>query len=209
MHEGIVMLIFRRAAAHLLALLGIIALLAGCTLSSKEKLVTDEESVTPLPASFAFFTYTDKAGAYVRTEEAAQVFTLNGKGYANPDGVMSAYFVPLEGNTYLLAASAADGSLYGVAQLFDTGVLEIEMVFDSGLEEALVAAAPPADIAAAIKVSEGGIEVTSRDALDFVIALIAEDKLPVAPLVAYVAESADSSTPASISRDGDGWTVTN
>lgn len=200
---------WRRVAANLLALFGLAVLLAACTLSSKQNLITDGEAVTPLPPSFAFFTYNDKPDGFVRADEAGQVFTLAGKGYTSADKTMSAYFVPLEGDTYLLAATAADSSLYGIARLFDTGVLEIRMVFDTGLEEALAAAAAPAEITAAIKVVEGGIEVTSREALDFVIALIAEGKLPTAPLIAYIGETPDSPTPASITRDGDGWKVTN
>lgn len=202
------LLTWRRALANLLALAGLATLLAACTLSSKAKLIADDEAATPLPASFAMFTYTDKPEGFVRTEEAGQVFTLDGKGYTSADKTMSAYFVPLEGDTYLLAASAADGSLYGTARLFDTGVLEIRMVFNTGVEEALTAAAAPAAITAAIKVAEGGIEVTSREALDFVIALIAEGKLPTAPLIAYIGETPDSPTPASITKDGDGWKVT-
>lgn len=200
---------FRRAAASLCALLGIVALLAACTLSSKEKLIADDEAVTPFSQSFAFFTYTDKPEGFVRTEEAPQIFALDGKGYTSADGTMTAYFVPLaDDDTYLLAVTAADGSLYGIAELHETGVIEIRMVFDAGLEEALAAAAAPADIAAAIKVSDGAIEVTSREALDFIVALIAADKLPTAPLIAYIGEAADSPTPAAITRDGDGWKVT-
>lgn len=201
---------WRRPAANLLAVFGVVLLLAACTLSSKEKLVTDNEAVTPFPQSFVFFTYTDKPEGFVRTEEAGQVFTLSGKGYTNADGTMTAYFVPLEENTYLLALSAPDASLYGVAHLFDTGVLQIDMVFDSGLEQAIADAAAPAPIASALTVgSDGGIEVTSREALDFVIGLIAEGKLPTAPLVAYVGETVESPTPAAITRDGESWKVAN
>lgn len=200
---------WRRLAANLLALFGVVILLAACTLSSKEKLVTDNEATTPLPQSFAFFTYTDKPEGFIRTEEAGQVYTLDGKGYASADKTMNVYFVPLEANTYLMAVVAADGSLYGVAHLFDTGVLQIDMVFDTGIEQAIADAAAPAPIASALSVSDGGIEVTSREALDFVIGLIAEGKLPTAPLVAYVGETPESPTPASIAKDGDGWKVTN
>ena len=164
--------------------------------------------MTPLPASFAFFGYADKPEGFVRTEEAGEIFALEGKGYVSADDSMSVYFVPLAGNTYLLAATAAEGSLYGIARLFETGVVEVRMVFDTGLEEALVAAAAPAAIAAALEVTDGGIEVSSREALDFVIALIVADKLPTAPLIGYVGATPDSPTPASINRDGDGWKVT-
>lgn len=200
---------WRRPAANLLAVFGVVILLAACTLSSKEKLVTDTDATTPLPQSFAFFTYTEKPEGIVRTDEAGQIFTLNGKGYVNPDGTMTAYFVPLEGNTFLLALAAADSSLYGVARLFDDGVLQIDMVFGAGLEQAIADAAVPAPVASALTVSDGGIEVTSREALDFVIGLIAEGKLPTAPLIAYVGETAESPTPAAITRDGESWKVVN
>lgn len=200
---------WRRLAAKLLAVFGVLVLLAACTLSSKEKLVTDNEATTPLPQSFTFFAYTEKPEGFVRTDEAGQTFTLNGKGYTNPDGAMAAYFVPLEGNTYLLALSAADGNLYGVANFFDAGVLQINMVFGTGLEQAIADAAVPAPIASTLTVSDGGIEVTSREALDFVVGLIAEGKLPTAPLIAYVGETPESPTPATITRDGESWKVVN
>lgn len=200
---------WRRPAANLLAVFGVVLLLAACTLSSKEKLVTDDEATTPLPQSFAFFSYTEKPEGFVRTDEAGQTFTLDGKGYVNPDGTMTAYFVPLAGNTYLLAASGADSSLYGVARLFDTGIMQIDMVFGAGLEQAIAAAAAPTAITSALTVSDGGIEVTSREALDFVIGLIVGGKLPTAPLIAYVGETAESPTPTAITKDGESWKVVN
>lgn len=202
--------LWRRALASVAAIVGLATLLSACVLSSKENLVGSEETVTPLPASFAFFTYTEKPEGFVRTEEAGQFYALDGKAYVGSDKTMTVHFAPLgTDDTYLMAAVGADGTLYGTARLFDSGVLEIRMVFGEGLEAALEAAAAPPDVAAAITVADGGIEVASRAALDFVIALITENKLPTAPLIAYVAATADSPTPASISRDGDGWKVVN
>ena len=203
------LLSLRRIAANLLALCGLIIVLAACTLASRENFTTADEAVTPLPASFAFFGYADRPGGFVRTEEAGEILKLEGKGYVSADNSMSVYFVPLAGNTYLLAATAAEGTIYGIAKLYDTGVVEVRVAFDAGLEEALAAAAAPAAIAAALKVTDGSIEVTSREALDFVIALIVGDKLPTAQLIGYVGATPDSPTPASINRDGDGWKVTN
>jgi len=198
-----------RRAAQGLVLCCLVALLAACTLSSGQNLISDDEAVTPLPASFAFFPYDDKPDGLVRAEGAAEVFTLDGKAYVSADKSMWAHFVPLAGDGYLLVATAAEGSLYGVARLFETGVVEVRMLFDAGLEPALAAAAAPAAVTSAVKVVDGGIEVTSREALDFLIALIDSGGLPTTPLIGYVAETPASPTPALITRDGDGWKVTN
>jgi hypothetical protein len=188
-----------RRLTSFLASFALALVMAACTITSETNLVAEGEGAAPLPATFYFFTYTDKEGALVRTEDAPMAFTLGeGNLYADAAGQMKIAFVPLGADgTYLLSIAAADGSMYGLARLADE-IMEIRMVLSDDVAAELQAAG-----AAAVTVQDGGIMLTDRATLDLVIGLIAEGKVTTSPLLGYVGESAEATVPATLVKDGD------
>ena len=186
--------------AGFLALGALAVVLSACMITSETNLVADGEGVTPLPATFHFFSYTEKEGAIVRTEDAPMSFTLGeGNFYADAAGQMKVAFVPLgsEEGTYLLSIAAPDGSIYGVARLADN-LMELRMVLGSDVAAELQAAG-----ATSVQVKDGGIIVADRAMLDLVAGLVAEGKITASPVLGYVGETADATVPATLVKDGD------
>ena len=186
--------------ASFLALGALAIVLSACMVTSEANLVADGEGVAPLPATFSFFTYTDKEGAIVRTEDDPMAFTLGeGNLYADAASSMKVAFVPLgsQEGTYLLSIAAPDGSMYGVARLADN-IMEIRMVLGGDVAAELQAAG-----ATTVPVEEGSIVVTDRATLDLVAGLILEGKLTTSPLIGFVGESATATVPATLVKEGD------
>lgn len=191
----------------LLATLSIGLVLAACTLSSDTDLVAGDALATPLPESFAIFAYRQEGDAWVRTDEAALDFRREGDAYLAGDRSMTVRFVPLEAQTYLIAARGAEpGALYGTAWI-GGDILAIRMVFDDGLEAAVatLASGLPPDIASDILVTDDGIKVTRRETLDRVIGAIRAHALPMALLVAWIGPDGNAGPPARIIADGEGF----
>ena len=200
--------IWRRAVANLFALGALAMLLSACMLTSEKDLIADTGTATPLPASFTMHTYSDKEGAFAPSEEAGTVFRLAGQGYVSGDDAMTVHFAPLDDGRYLMSVGSADGVLYGIARFADN-ILEIRMIFatepDAAIDAARSGASP--DAIAGLTVAEGGVTVTNRAALDFVVGLMASGELATAPLVAFVAEGG-TERPATIAVDGDWYKAT-
>jgi hypothetical protein len=189
-----------RRLASLVALCGVALALSACMITSETSLLAEGEGATPLPATFHFFTYTDKEGAIVRTEDEPMFFTLGDDNlYADAAGTMKVAFVPLAENdqTYLMSVATSDGSLYGLARYAD-GLMEIRMVLGGDVAAELQAAG-----ATDVTVEDDGITIADRETLDLVVGLIAEGKLTTAPLIGFIAESADATVPAAIVAEGD------
>lgn len=198
-----------RRVVGLAATLAIGLVLAACTLSSDTDLVAADAPATPLPASFAMFPYKLEGADYVRTDDAATDYALEGSAYIAGDRSMTIRFIPLEGDTYLMATSGAEpGALYGTVWIKDS-VVAIRMIFGDGLEAAIetATAGAPAAIVADIAVAEGGIKVAKRETLDYVIGLIRDGTLPTSPLVAWIGPDGNATPPARIVADGDGFKV--
>lgn len=185
-----------------------ITLLAACTVSSPTQLVTADEAVTPLPAKFVAYGYKQgEDDAYTRTEEAPMSFALSGNAYVASDNSMTLRFVPLDNNGYLLSVSGNEpGALYGTAWVKGQ-IVVIRMILadnaDVALEKAK-SASPPA-IASDIITSDGGLGVTRRETLDHLVSLMRKGTVPTSPLVAWVTEDPDATTPTRIVKDADGW----
>lgn len=196
-----------RRVVGLAAIAAIGLVLAACTLSSDTDLVAADALATPLPASFAMFPYKADGADYVRTDDAATDYALEGDTYIAGDRSMTIRFIALEGDTYLMAASGAEpGALYGTIWIRDD-VVAIRMIFGDGLEAAIDAATAgaPAAIVADIAVAEGGIKVTRRETLDYVIGLIEAGTLPTSPLVAWIGPEGNATPPARLVAEGDGF----
>jgi len=190
-----------RGRLSLLAAIALAVLLSGCVLSSDELLVSDGEAVTPLPGPFAMAVYEEDGAGYKRNDEDPPgEFTLDGKGYVSSDGTMTAYFVPLETNTYLVALSSPDGNMYGFATYRDN-VLDLDIVLGDIEGNADLKAIPGVEIA------DGGVKLTDRAALDAVVALHQEGKLEMAPVIGYIGADANADFPAKLTPNGDAWTA--
>ncbi|HWA19873.1 MAG TPA: hypothetical protein VG757_12830 [Devosia sp.] len=198
------------AGRALFALLALAALSA-CTVFSQTPLVSDSEVATPLDPSFALVFYTEEPDGYTKGDDDPQPFTLTPAGYEAGDKSMTVRFVPLEGNQYLLAVNMQGGNLYGVARIFDNHVLEVHLVLDEAYQDAIKAklASAPADISGAIAITDAGVEAKTRPALDFLVQMLAAGEIGQTPMIGYIAPSATDPFPSAITKDGDGWSVTN
>lgn len=195
-------------ATKLAAGLVSVVALSACMIISEQPLVDEAEATTPLPAKTYLFGYEeDGLDALKRNTEAPLDMTLNGKTYASSDGSINAMFVPLdESGNYLMALSGPDGQVYGSAWIKDN-LLAVKIILgESGPNKAIEAEKPFAGgVLDEIKVEEGGITVTTREALDYLIGMSREDKLDMAPIVMVFSDSADAGVPARLVRDGAGW----
>jgi hypothetical protein len=196
-----------RRALGLAAAVLLTALLSACLVTSKEALITDDEAVLPFDPAFTMTSYkAGEDGTFTPTDDAPLTFTASGKAYDAGDKSMVVRFSPLEGEgMYLLTITGKDpGAFYGIGQLRD-GIFIIRMILGSGADKAIEAAktSAPADVAADITASEGGVEVSKRATLDYVVGLLASGTLPADPLVAYLAAAPSAATPKSIVKDGD------
>lgn len=190
-----------RGGLGLLATIALAALLSGCILSSDDLLVSEGEAATPLPGPFAMVRYEEDGAGYKRSDEGPPgEFALEGKGYVSSDGAMTAYFVPLETDTYLVALSSPDGNMYGFATYRDN-VLDLDIVLGDVEGNADLKAIPSVEIA------DGGVKLTDRAALDAVVALHQEGKLEMVPVIAYIGADASADFPPKLTPNGDGWTA--
>jgi hypothetical protein len=185
--------------------------LSACSIYSEQPLVTDSEVTTPLDSSFALVFYEDGPEGYVKGEDDPQPFTLTGNSYEAGDKSMIARFVPLEGNQYLLAVDMQGANLYGVGRIFDNHVIEVHLVLDGEYAAAIKTklASAPADVSSSVSVTDGGVEVKSRPALDLLVQMLQAGEIGEKPMVGYIAASASDAFPSLIAKDGDGWAVTN
>lgn len=185
-----------------------ITLLAACTVSSPTQLVTGDEAVTPLPAKFVAYGYKQgEDDGYTRTEEAPMSFALSGNAYVASDNSMTLRFVPLDNNGYLLSVSGNEpGALYGTAWVKGQ-IVVIRMILADNADVALEKAksASPPGIASDIVTSDGGLGVTRRETLDYLVSLMRKGTVPTSPLVAWITEDPDAVTPTKIVKDADGW----
>ncbi|WP_417309425.1 hypothetical protein [Devosia sp.] len=161
--------------------------LTACTITSPTLLVSDAETVTPLPDTFEMTPYEAHPDGYEIADDEPSIFTRDGTAYVVADGSFTARFAPLSDDLYLLAATAAtEGPLYGIARL-DGQALLIRMVFASTDEAlAMVVHDAPPDIAADIESTRGGIVVTNRATLDYLLARFADGTLETEPVVAWI-----------------------
>ncbi len=196
-----------RSLLNLIAVAAALAL-AACTISSPTQLVGPDEGVSPLPATFVAYGY--KRGEddiWRRTEEAPVSYALSGKAYVAADNSMTLRFVPLDNNGYLLSVAGNEpGALYGTAWVKGQIIVIRMMLADDGdvaLEKAK--AASPPDIASDISPEDGGLGVTKRETLDYLVSLMRKGTVATEPLVAWVAEDPDAPTPTTIRKDTNGW----
>jgi hypothetical protein len=194
-------MIARLCAALLLPLL-----LAACTISGPVDLVSEAESVTPLPAAFTFHPYVkQKEGGYALSPDDPMQFTQVGNQYESADGAMAVRFVPLDGDTYALAVIGEEReALYGTATLLDE-VLVLRVVLDSGLTAEVADAIGdiPEEIAADLQPQRSGITITRRDSLDFVLSKVHAGSIPTSPLLGWI--GADGADPPAMLQPEADW----
>jgi hypothetical protein len=198
-------------ALKLALLAGAGLLLAGCVIVSKTPLVTESEGVAVLPATLYLFSYNEDPAGYLRGEDPPGVLKLDGTSYTSEDGTMSVRFVPLDTEaTYLAAVESTDGNMYGIARYRDS-ILAINIILSDAapgdaIEAEKASGAAGSEVLKDVTVEDGGITVTTREALDYLVAMHLAGKLPMAPLVTFIGESADASAaPAKLVQDGDFW----
>jgi hypothetical protein len=199
------------AGRALFAVLMLVALSA-CAVFSQTPLISDSEVTTPLASTFALALYAKGPEGYTYAhDDEPQPFTLTPAGYEAGDKSMTVRFAPIEGDRYLLAVNMQGGNLYGVARVFDNHVLEVHLVLDGEYQAAIrnKLAAAPADVAGAVAISDGGVEIRTRPALDLLIQMLAAGEIGQTPMVGYIAASATDAFPKLIAKEGDGWAVTN
>jgi len=199
--------IVSRLTRTVIALAALAVLITGCTLASPTDLIADDATATPLPDTFGFFSYQTGEGGYVRTSDNAAEFKLDGMAYVGTDG-LKIRLVPYDGsdNRYLMGLTNSDGHIYGLVTLHDEGkVAEIRMVMtrDGPFELQRYIEGPGAAIAGGVTIVGEQIQVTSREALDDLLARIDDGTIPTSRLIGYIGPSASSPPPATISIDGD------
>ncbi|MDR3473141.1 MAG: hypothetical protein P4M09_15890 [Devosia sp.] len=201
------------------AALAVSLILAGCTISSENKLIADTEGAAPLPDSFTFFPYEADADGYVPAKDAPAAFTRQGKSYVSTDmadvkGPLDVRFLPIGDQDYLVAASFGEAPdvVYGFARYAD-GVLSLALTPDADTSAAIDrerAGAMPKTVKAldGITVSQGtdAITLTTRSALDYLARMYVAGRLPMGRLsVAYIALNPNAVPPSRLVRDGRHW----
>ncbi len=195
--------LWRRAAA-LVAAVVFASVLSGCMLTSDTMLVSDDEATLAFGDGFTMVAYQEAdGGALVPGADRPPRFKTTGNGYVDDEGEMTVYFVPLEEDLYLLAVEGPDGGLYGIAR-HRTGVLELRVVFDADPEAQLMATGDT--VPDSVAFAEGGASVGDRAGLDAMIALMRNNRLTTAPLVAWVGSDPP---PARLVPEGDWYRVEN
>ncbi|HVW92605.1 MAG TPA: hypothetical protein VHB74_08350 [Devosia sp.] len=195
--------------------LGLGLLLAACTITSAQPLVADAEAVTPLPDHFIFYSYKAGPDGYRRTEDGPMIFTRRGKTYvatdpSTKDDHMVLRFLPLS-HGYLLAVNGMDGdpdgTLYGFMS-YANGVMSLETTPDAGTAAAIEKARPGTKALDELAIgSSGEIELSSRAALDALIDLYEQGRLPLGDrLVGEVVENPDAQPATRLIATATGWT---
>jgi hypothetical protein len=195
-------------AARIAAAFALTAALAGCIIASEKVLVTPDEGVTPLPAKVYLFGYNDdKAGGFARAEDPPMLLSLDNKTYKSADGTLNVQFLPSDKpDTYVLAVGGPDGGVYGMATLKDS-LLQVDVIL-ADPDVATIIKAENAPVLADVKIDEsagGGMSLTSREQLDYVLQMVRDGKLKLSGMVMFAAESDTATVPAKISPDGSGW----
>lgn len=192
-----------------LAALALCVLLAGCTISSEELLVSDTELAFPLPQSFALTPYmrdAEAGGFKPDRKEAPRPFTLRDGAYWSDEGSLALRFVARPAGGFLLAASNPEGEhLYGRA-VVEGDVMVLQMMIDNDAElAAIIAAADAANTpgVADLAHTDGGLVPATREALDLTIGWLEDGTLVARPLVTFVGADATTTPPNRI-RDVDG-----
>ena len=178
-------------------------MLSACTITSPTLLVSEAETVTPLPDSFVMTPYEANADGYEIAGYKPWTFTRDGSAYVISDSSFAARFVPLPDDLYLLAVtSPSDAPLYGIARL-DGQALLIRMVFNSTDEAlAMLTHDAPAEITADIESTRGGIVVTSRPTLDYLLERIRDGTLTTEPTVAWIGAEGETAPAQLVERNG-------
>lgn len=196
------------------ALLAVFALLlAGCVINSSAELVADAEAVDVLPASFYAFPFPEGEDTREYAGDEPQAFTRVGHTYVGAGEQMSLRFVPVAGaaDTYLLAVMDGDQNLYGVARYRGDGVLSIAILLTDDDPAARIEAEKAAGTPGlgAVTADASGITVADRAALDQLIRMHIEGRLPMESVVAWLGDGPGAQKPARIVRDGDFWKPAN
>ena len=197
-------------AIKLMAVFAFGLALTACTISSKAELVSDAEGKQVLPAAVYFFGYDEDeaaAGNYKRADDEPVKLTLKGNTYSSDDGSINARFVPLaEPDTYLIAIVNADGSLYGVARLRDNFLVTNVILEDADPSMAIsdeLTKGGEAAVLSDVTSADGGLVITNRATLDYLVKMHLEDRLAMAGMVMFVADKPDATPPAKIAMDGE------
>ena len=193
-----------RRFASLVGLALLAFALAGCTLSSETSLIDPAEGEAIFEEAVVFAAYNDVEGVLTLAENGPPGdFTYANGGYVAPDGSMTAYFLPApDGGDYMMLVILGqdDAPMYGTARRDRSGITELRLVFDGGLEQ------HAARLPAGVEFIEGGLRVASRADLDAVIPLIADGTLPTVPMLAYLGGDAP---PPTLVPDGDWYRAAN
>lgn len=186
---------------RLLALLGsllLTAMLSACVIASVDPLVTDDEATTPLPAHAVFFGYKASPEGYSLSSDAPNALDLDGTVYraANGELVLRLVSIAGEADTYLLAATGDDSTIYGLAHYSD-GLLDLKAMLGDDAEAVLKAAAIPG-----LTFGNEATMVTSRAAVDAAIALFRDGSLQGDSAVFFVGDNEAATPPANLVREG-------
>lgn len=191
----IMRLLARFAAIAILALA-----LAGCTIVSRTPLLSDGELVTPLPDRLQLAAY-DVDTLQLSPDDNDDLLRdgdvyLSAKGYrlrfASPPDTEGRYLVEVSGSK-----ESDEGYMYGLARFADN-LLGIEIVLPDDIDTVL-AAHPELGLAA----GNDALEITTREQLDQVIALVRSGEMKLQGFVYSASETADAVAPAELVRDGD------
>lgn len=188
---------------HRLPLLAIVALgLSGCVISSPEQLIDPAEAITPLPDSFTMYPYAERDGGYALSSDAPVVYTRDGTDYFAGDDSLILRFADLPGHeSHVISVQGNQANtLYGTLEVLGD-ILRIRIMLSEIGPDALRDL--PAEISGAIHAEDGGLIVSSRPALDLVMARLAEGQLVSSPLVAWISTNPDASPPATLLIEGD------
>lgn len=188
--------ILRRAAGLLAALLGA-ALLAGCVVTSEDRLLPEGSGEQLFGPSFTMVAYNDAKGVFNAAKDSPEGdFRFTDGGYVAPDNSMTVSFLPAPdgGDYYMLSIAADDGYMYGTARVGDDGIMELRVVLDGNVEE------DKPKLPSGAVVSDGGIQVMTLADLEAIVTLIGTGALSTSPLIAY---GGPGPAPATLVADGD------
>lgn len=191
--------------ARIAAIATLALLVTGCTILSRTPLLSGADLVTPLPDRLQLAAYdpdtlklgVDDTDELVRDGDAY----MSEKGYrlrfSGPPDAKSRYLVEVTPTK----DTDEEGYMYGLARYADN-LLGIEIVLPEDIDTVL---ANHAELG--LKAGNDGLEVSTREQLDALIAMARTGELKLLGFVYFASDTEGAVAPAELVREGDWYRV--